>query len=223
MHISEGVLSTPVWISGAALTAGGVAWGLCKLDDERIPEVAILSSAFFVASLVHVPLGPSHVHLVLGGLLGLMLGWAAFPAMLVALFLQAVLFQFGGLTTLGVNTFVMAFPAVVCYFVFRRAVAGRTAGWSAVAGFLAGALAVGLAAALNMAALMATGEALEKPAWLIFYGHLPIMAIEGAITAAAIRFLRRVRPDLLQEAFSLQQSAVSRKGENAETKLTADG
>ena len=29
------------------------------------------------------------------------LGWAAFPAFLVALFLQAVLFQFGGLTTLG--------------------------------------------------------------------------------------------------------------------------
>jgi cobalt/nickel transport system permease protein len=35
---------------------------------------------------------------------GLLLGGAAFPAILTALLLRAMLFQFGDLTVLGVNT-----------------------------------------------------------------------------------------------------------------------
>ena len=85
MHISEGVLSAPVLLTGAALTAGGVAVGLKKMDSEKVPLVGVLSSAFFGASLIHVPVGPSAVHLVLNGLLGLLLGWSAFPAILVGL------------------------------------------------------------------------------------------------------------------------------------------
>ena len=59
MHISEGVLSAPVLITGAGLAAAGTAIGLKKLDYERIPQVAVLSSAFFIASLVHVVEGTS--------------------------------------------------------------------------------------------------------------------------------------------------------------------
>ena len=51
MHISEGVLSAPVLISGAALAAAGTALGLRRLDLESIMPTALLSSAFFVASL----------------------------------------------------------------------------------------------------------------------------------------------------------------------------
>ena len=108
MHISEGVLSPAVLGGGAALTVVGTAIGLKKLDYEAIPRVAILSAAFFVASLIHVPVGPVGLHLVLNGLMGLLLGWLAFPAILIALFLQALLFQYGGLTVLGVNTVIMA-------------------------------------------------------------------------------------------------------------------
>ena len=97
MHISEGVLSPPVLVTGAVLTAAGVALGLRKMENEKIPLVAVLTSAFFVASLIRVPVGPSAVHLVLNGLLGLILGWAAVPAILVGVALQALLFQFGGL------------------------------------------------------------------------------------------------------------------------------
>ena len=85
MHISEGVLSAPVLISGAVIAAAGVGIGMKKLDYDRIPQVAVLSSAFFVASLVHVPIGPSSVHLILNGLLGLLLEWISFPAILIAL------------------------------------------------------------------------------------------------------------------------------------------
>ena len=112
MHISEGVLSPTVLGLGAALAAAGVAVGLRKVDDEHLMSVAMLAATFFVGSLVHVPVGPGSAHLILNGLLGLFLGWAAFPAILAALTLQAVLFQYGGITTLGVNTFTMALPAI---------------------------------------------------------------------------------------------------------------
>lgn len=197
MHIAEGVLSAPVWAGGAALAAGGVALGLRKMDPDRVPQVAVLASAFFVASLVHVPIGPSNAHLVLNGLLGIILGWASFPAMLMALFLQTILFQFGGLTALGVNTFNMAVPAVVSHYLFRRAVRRWRPGLAAGAGFLAGSLPILMSAALMMLALRLTGKALAAPAWLVFYWHVPVMAIEGAITASVVVFIRRVRPELL--------------------------
>ena len=118
MHISEGVLSGPVLISGGVLAAVGTAIGLKKIDYDHLARVGILSATFFVASLVHVPIGPSSVHLIMNGVVGLLLGWAAFPAILVALILQGVFFQFGGITTLGVNTVIMALPALLGYYIF---------------------------------------------------------------------------------------------------------
>lgn len=101
MHISEGVLSPAVLGAGAVLAAAGIVIGLRKLDYGRLMTVAILAAAFFVGSLIHVPIGPSSVHLILNGLLGMLLGWAAFPSIFVALMLQAILFQYGGITVLG--------------------------------------------------------------------------------------------------------------------------
>lgn len=119
MHISEGVLSAPVLLTGAATTVAGVAVGLKTMDNEDIPKTAIVSSALFVASLIHIPLGPTSVHLILNGVAGILLGWQVFPAFLIALFLQAVLFQFGGLTSLGMNTINVALPAIVGYYLFK--------------------------------------------------------------------------------------------------------
>ena len=122
MHISEGVLSAPVLLSGAALTFAGTAIGLRSLDYDRMAQVGILASAFFMASLIHVPIGPSSVHLLLNGVVGLLLGWAAFPAVLVGLALQAMFFQFSGITVLGVNTLNVALPAVLCFYIFNNLV-----------------------------------------------------------------------------------------------------
>jgi cobalt/nickel transport system permease protein len=45
-------------------------------------------------------------------------------------------------------------------------------------------------------ALWATGEAFIPAAKLVFLAHLPIMAIEGLICAAAASLIRRVQPGL---------------------------
>ncbi|MFP4086513.1 MAG: cobalt transporter CbiM [Desulfobacteraceae bacterium] len=196
MHISEGVLSGPVLVSGIALAAAGTAIGLKKLEYDRIPRAAILSATFFVASLIHLPIGPSSVHLILNGMVGLILGWGAFPVILVALALQAVLFQFGGITTLGVNTVIMALPAVLGYYAF-----GSFVGWrlrvATPAAFACGAFSVLLGAILAGTALAFTEKHFLKAAALVAGAHVPVMIIEGIITAFCVAFLKKVQPDML--------------------------
>ncbi|MEA3223934.1 MAG: cobalt transporter CbiM [Thermodesulfobacteriota bacterium] len=198
MHISEGILSAPVLATGIACAAVGVAIGLKKIDYNRMPKVAILSACFFVASLIHVPIGPSSVHLILNGLIGLLLGWVAFPAIMIALLLQAILFQFGGLTTLGVNTTTMALPAVICFYIFRSFVMSKDNWVSAISAFVCGFTAVALGAILVALSLIFTENAFLAPAKLILFAHLPVMVIEGIITAFCIAFLKKVKPELLE-------------------------
>ena len=198
MHFSEGVLSAPVLVTGAALTAAGCGIGLNKLDYDRVPQVAILTSAFFVASLIHVPIGPSSVHLVLNGLMGLLLGWSAFPAILIALFLQVLLFQFGGITSLGVNTFNMAFPAIICFYLFGYAVKQKNNLISLGAAFGSGFMGV-LASSLMVAiSLVFTGDPFIGIAKAVVIAHLPVMIIEGLITRFSAGFLKKLKPELLE-------------------------
>lgn len=198
MHISEGVLSAPVLITGAILSVVGVAIGLRKMSYDKIPQVAVLSSAFFIASLIHVPVGPSAAHLVLNGLLGILLGWMAFPSILVALSLQALLFQFGGFTPLGVNTVNMATPAVIAYILFSPLARKANMTLVAVAGFLAGITGIAGGTLLIAFALISTGESFTNVAKVIAIAHLPIMAIEGVVTAFCLVFLKKVKPEILE-------------------------
>ncbi len=195
MHISEGILSAPVLLSGGVIAATGTFIGLKKIDFEHIMPVALLSSAFFVASLIHVPLGPGSVHLVLNGLLGIVLGWAGFPAILIALFLQAVFFQFGGLVVLGVNTVTMAVPAVCCYYLVHPWLANPKT--RTVAAFAGGALAILFSSLLMASALALSDTGFFDIAKVILAANLPIMVIEGFITMFTVSFLARVQPEIL--------------------------
>ena len=187
----------PVLLAGGAVAAGGVAMGLRRLDPERIVVVAVLGSAFFVASLIHIPVGLASAHLILTGLAGVMLGWAAVPAVLVALLLQAVLFGYGGLTTLGANTVVMAGPAVVCHYLFGSAIRRCGTKTALVLGSFAGALTVGLAGVLLAAAMFASGREFLYAMKLILLAHVPVMVVEGWITGSIVVFVKKVRPELL--------------------------
>jgi cobalt/nickel transport system permease protein len=197
MHISEGVLSTPVLVAGAALAITGVSVGLKKMDYEKIPQAAVLSAAFFVASLIHVPMGPSSVHLVLNGINGLLLGWICFPSILIALMLQAILFQFGGITVLGVNTVIMALPGLMGYYLFGGLIKGENRFLSLAAAFACGFFSVLLSGIFAAGALLFTGQSFMAAAKLILLAHLPVMIIEGIITLFCVAFLKRVKPELL--------------------------
>ncbi len=197
MHIVDGALSLPVIVTGTTLAVGGMAMGLRKLDIERVPAAAMLSAAFFVASLIHVPVGPSSVHLIMSGPAGLVLGWAAFPALFVGLLLQTLFFGFGGLTVLGVNTLNIALPAVIVGALARPFLLSASPRRAAIVGGLAGAGAITLTALLVALSLSLSHEAFWASAQIVLISHISIMLIEGAISAALVSFLRQVKPELL--------------------------
>ena len=209
MHISEGVLSAPVLLTGAVMTAAGISVGLKKMDYEKIPRVAVLSSAFFVASLIHVPIGPSSVHLILNGINGLLLGWLCFPSIFVALTLQAILFQFGGITVLGVNTVNMALPGVICYYLFGRLVNQKTGILPLVAAFACGFFAVFFSGVLVAVSLVFAEESFMSVAKVVILAHLPVMIIEGTVTLFCVAFLKRVKPEMLGGIYG--QESIPRK------------
>ncbi len=197
MHISEGVLSWQVLSAGGVITAAGTAIGLKKLDYGKIATAGLLAAAFLVASLIHINVGPASVHLVFNGIVGLLMGISAFPVILIALLLQAIFFQFGGITTLGVNTANMAIPAILCAFLFRRMIK-KGSNFSSLSGaFACGFFSIFFSGIMLAFSLIFTEKNFFETAMLIIVSHLPIMVIEGIVTAFCIAFLKKVKPEML--------------------------
>lgn len=195
MHLSEGLLKPEILITGAVLSSALTVYAFKTLKDEDIPKTAVLSALFFLASFIHIPIGPSSVHLVLGGIIGALLGFQAFIAIFIALFLQGLLFGFGGLTTLGINLFNLATPTLIAYVLFQLNTQTR---WQKdIVWFLIGFLPLCLSALLLSLTLTLNGELFLDAATLTFLAHLPVMAIEGFMTLLALRFIEKVAPSLL--------------------------
>lgn len=210
MHIPDGILPAAVCVAGYA-TAGAATWASLRQINQQedpqagVPKASLLAAAFFVATWIHIPVPPTSVHLVLNGLLGVVLGYYAFPAILIGLFFQAVMFQHGGLTTLGVNATMMGLPALLAYHLFR--LRHRLPEHPALTGlfaFLGGAVGLGLAALIAFTLLIATipasldVQAEQAAITTLTLAHAPLMVIEGLFTALVVLFLQRVRPELLE-------------------------
>ncbi len=119
MHISDGVLSLPAMVGGYTVALSITAATVKKLKIEDMPKISVITAVFFVASLIHIPLGPTSVHLILNGLVGVVLGMASFISIFIGLTLQCLLFQHGGITSLGWNACMMGIPALLSYAVFQ--------------------------------------------------------------------------------------------------------
>jgi cobalt/nickel transport system permease protein len=216
MHIPDGILPAGVLVGGYAVSGMATWASLHKINQQEnpqagVPKAALLTAAFFVASWIHIPVPPTSVHLVLNGLLGVALGYYAFPAILIGLFLQAIMFQHGGLTTLGVNAAMMGLPALLAYGLFRLGLHLAPADPASpqrryvvgAAAFVAGAMGLALAAFIAYGLLVTTIPAtldatVERTAvTALALAHLPLALIEGAFTVMVVGFLLRVKPELV--------------------------
>ncbi|MDB9525509.1 cobalt transporter CbiM [Oscillatoria sp. CS-180] len=213
MHVPDGILPAQVSVAGYAI-AGGVTWVVLrrinKTSDpqEEVPRAALLSAAFFVGSSIHLPVPPASVHLVLNGLLGTVLGWYAWPAILIGLLLQAILLGHGGLTTLGVNATLIGLPALVaaqCFRFRRRLGKAAQRRWSlGLFSFLAGAIGVGLSAFIFFSLIVFTTPSTLDQATeqgfltALMIAHIPLILLEGLFTMLLSFFLLRVKPELLK-------------------------
>ncbi|MGY6549955.1 MAG: cobalt transporter CbiM [Roseinatronobacter sp.] len=204
MHLPDGIVPVGMALAGYAASAGLAAVALQRIQrlpdpQAEVPRVAMLTTVFFASSLIAIPVPPTSVHLMLAGLMGVMLGWFAVPALLVGLFLQAVLFGHGGITTIGLNGLILCLPALLAFAVWRR----LGARWPNIAALLAGGGAVIMALALFAAIVLAglpadLDAATEAIALRVFLlAHLPLVLAEGIVVLVILRVLRRVEPRLL--------------------------
>jgi cobalt/nickel transport system permease protein len=208
VHLSDGVLSWPWLLMGFAIAGALALLASWRLSEEEIPRVAVMASAFFVASSIHVKLGPTSVHLLLGGLVGVVLGLRAPLAILLGITLQAILIPHGGITTIGINSTMQMLPALACAALFpilRQAACRHALLRSGIVGL--SALAWGAAVLLGVALLVRNansagllrwseqaGMIVELPAWeslLQGVGTGPILAGMGLFVGACVLVERR--------------------------------
>ncbi len=197
MHLVDGVVSHAVLWGGGAVGALGVMWGLRRLTPEQLPQTALLSAVFYTAALIHIPIGPTSAHLILNGVIGLLLGIRAFPAIFVALLLQALMFGFGGLLVLPLNTLNLALPAVVCGAIGRWGLR-KFPRWRFFWGMCVGGGAVLLASLLVALSLGLSDRAFWPAIYLLWISQFPLWIVEMFVTAFAINLLCQLKPELFR-------------------------
>lgn len=214
MHIPDGFIAPSLCVTGYAATSGLAWYCLRQINREKdpqakIPKAALMTAAFFVVNLIHIPIPPSSIHLVLNGLAGVILGFYAFPSILIALFFQAILFQHGGVTTLGVNAIIMGLPALLAYFIFelRHRIKIDDLTRTKIFAFLAGAGGVMIAATLFSVIVITAipanidAQTERRAVYIALVTYIIPAIVEGVFTLMLASFLDRVKPELLESHY----------------------
>ncbi|MCP5118670.1 MAG: energy-coupling factor ABC transporter permease, partial [bacterium] len=141
MHIPDGFLSTPVWLSLDVASVGAIGYISRKAqrdtEETKAPLLGVMGAFVFAAQMINFPVGAgTSGHLVGSALLAYTLGpGAAVIVMTAVLALQALIFQDGGLLALGANVFNMALVGVlVAMLPYRLWGSGRARTFAIFAG-----------------------------------------------------------------------------------------
>lgn len=199
MHIVDGVVPAATWLGGWIVATGALAVSSRNLTVEETPRIAVLSSAFFVASAFRIPFGPTSAHLLLHGLTGVILGKRAFVAIALGVALQFLILAQGGITTIGLNACLLGLPAVLGGWLFRR-IRPRVPR-SRLPLLAAAVTAVTLLVSIlgHAAVLLTGGSRFHAVVIAVSTSHLLVMAVECVMTGLLAGFLLRVKPELLQD------------------------
>jgi cobalt/nickel transport system permease protein len=214
MHIPDGFLTIIVSLICWAITISLLAIAIRKtnqaLGEKQVPLMGIMAAFIFAAQMLNFPVaGGTSGHLLGGALAAIVLGpWAAMLVMTAVIAVQGLLFQDGGLIVMGANILNMGLlTAIVGYGLYRlvsqrstptRLAVSGVAAWLSV---MTGALAASLQLWLSGTAKLN----LVVPAMLGV--HTLIGIGEALITVAALAFIFRTRPDLLDETSAAGQGS----------------
>jgi cobalt/nickel transport system permease protein len=168
-----------------------------------VPIMGVLAAFVFAAQMLNFPIiGGTSGHLIGGSLLAILLGpMAAFLTITTVVIAQALFLQDGGLIALGANIFNIS--AVTCfsgYAVYQLLGQGKAGGERLfLAGFLAGWISSMISSACCAVEIGLSGAIPLKFGLTAMLGYHAIIGIfEGILTAGVLRFLFKVRPDLMK-------------------------
>ncbi|MCP5102018.1 MAG: cobalt transporter CbiM [bacterium] len=191
MHIADGILPVSVSIAADAAAIGLVYLGGRKLETEEIPRMGIFAAALFIVSLIHFPIGATSIHLGLYGLAGLLFGLRAFPIIFVDLLFQTLIFQHGGLVSVGINTLTMGSGALTAWVIWKLLAFNKQ-----IKSFICGFAGILVPAAL-IAVIFVLSDYGKGMAFLVSV-YIPAAVIEGFLTVAVYNYFNKVKPELLK-------------------------
>lgn len=197
MHISDGIISVEVATITAIASFGFSIFSFKNLTNEKISIVAAMSALFFVTSFIHIPFGPTQIHLILIGFIGIFLGELSFIAISIALILQALLLGFGGLSSLGANILVMSLPSYLVYLLFKLNFFQKLK--DKIKYFLVGFLGVFFATIFLFLILFFSKEEYLAVGYSIIAVNIPTMILEGIVTLFLLLYIKKTMPKLLKE------------------------
>ena len=190
MHVADGILPVTGCVA-AHFASSAWLYTTCRgLQAAEASKMGLASAAAFVVSTIQFPVAGLPAHLGLYGLIGILLGKRAFPVLYVCLLFQSLLLQHGGLLSLGVNSLNMGLGAFAGWWLWRLLPGGRGIK----------ALAAGLVGALLPALLLAWEFELAdygRGFYVVASLYAVVAAVEAAVTALAVSFLGRAKPEIL--------------------------
>ena len=196
MHISDGVLGLETTLIVSVISLIALVKAVRELKNEDISLTSVASAMFFIASFIHIPFGVTQIHLILLGVFGILISWSSFVAIFVALLLQALLLGYGGISSLGVNLFIMAMPAVMVYYIYNTTFIKNLN--DKIKFFLVGFLGTFFATVFLTLILYFSKEEYNYVAISVFGINIITMLIEGTISMFLLLFIKKVYPKILK-------------------------
>lgn len=215
LHIPDGFLSLAIalvcWVATVALLGIAVRRTQVELGERQVPLMGIMAAFIFAAQMINFPVaGGTSGHLLGGALAAIVLGpWAAMLVMASVIGVQALLFQDGGLLVMGANILNMGLLTALIGYGLYRSVAKQNLsirlGVAAVAAWIS-VMAGALFTALQLWLSGTSPLGIVLPAMLGVHALIGIG--EALITVAALAFISRTRPDLLESGAEARSGGI---------------
>jgi cobalt/nickel transport system permease protein len=209
IHLPDGAFSllwVVIWFACSAVLMGMLVWTYRKgssVDVGKLSTASILTALAFAAFQIEIPLfGGVHLNLtpLLGILLGPVLGCSS--AFIVNIFSAAL--GHGGWSMIGANFLINSVEVVVGYYLFiafSRLIKSRfsQAGISAVLALTAGNFVmVGIIVVSGIQGSALTSLEIAENLIPLMIINLALAVVEGVVTAFAVGYAARIKPELLQ-------------------------
>ncbi len=202
MHIPDGFLNLPVLVSTGTFSAAMLGFSAKKvsrnLTAEKVPLLGLLATFVFTAQMFSFPVfGGTSVHISGSLLAAIILGpFSGFIVTSSAVILQGLLFQHGGILTIGANILNIAFiQSFLGYYLFKI----FPKRWFYFALFISVLISKTAASAACATELILSGTIPLKAGMVsMISAHIIAGVIEGAVSIFILSTIKKLAPAILE-------------------------